>query len=293
MNAFKRKISLAHEEAAKQKMAKIDPSSGREKLVPSEMGKDTGNAVPSTDEKTDNMDTENNNEKTATMHTGESISDPMSKTDQETGEVIQEGGGKAMKEVDAEHMDAQEPVENPIQKPVDETLTIETSVLETFNAKAPNINTLVVAEKSGEEKMVTDDDDVIIVETSGESEKMDADENSSSVGATTRTASERDETSRNSFEKGDVAPNPIIANIIEDEIGKSPMRRGSQESSTTTTTTTTTTTGSDSTSSSSESTSTDSSSSDSDDTSSSEDDLNKVSNWSFSSRAIRCLSYYY
>lgn len=77
----------------------------------------------------------------------------------------------------------------------------------------------------------------------------------------------------------DVPPNPIIANIIEEENANSPLRRGSQESTATTTTQTTTSTGTDSTSSSSDSSTTDTSSSDTDD-SSSEDDLNKV-NYSF------------
>lgn len=259
---------MANEEAAKQKLAKIDTSAA------TEAGKNNGNAAsveerkPSTDDKPDSMDTENNNEKTVTIDSTEPIVDAVSRTDQETGEIIQtvEDGEKNTPKDDAtaEHMDIEDLCKQPIPE-IHDVDAVETPTSETVDQST--------------DKPIDDDDDVIIIETSGESEKMDADDNSS-IGApssiTTRTASERDDTSRNSFDKTDTASNPIITNIIEFELGKSPMRRGSQESSTTTTTTATTTTGSESTTSSSESTSTDSSSSDSDDTSSSEDDLNKV-----------------
>lgn len=294
VNAFKRKISMAHEEAAKQKMAKVDTSSVSKNTDASAEARKL-----STEDKTDNMDTENNNEKPATVNTNEPIADATSRTDQETGEIIQEDGEKTVTnevDVNAESMEVQE---HPNKSPMNESLAGKTSVPETPNDEAPKVNTpdntppkdaieqTAEIPIDGDDKIVSDDDDVIIVETPGEPEKMDADD-SSSVGApssiTTRTASERDDTSRNSFEKVEPASNPIITNIIEDEAGNSPMRRGSQESSTTTTTTTTTTTGSETTSSSSESTSTDSSSSDSDDTSSSEDDLNKVNFWRSNSR---------
>lgn len=248
---------MAHEEAAKQKIAKIDtsisskidPSKNRKNSTSVERKLSTDVNSPSTQENIEN--TEHNVVANAPkIEFGDS------------GAMDKSGNNNTT----AEPMDVQESLEIPTDQKHGEIIDL--------------VSEKVVITESTPHQIPADKcDPIAAASIPSESARRFSTEKAYGTKNTTQ------------FE---FAPNPVIANIIEDEIGKSPTRRGSQES-TATTTTTTTTTSSDSTSSSSESTSTDSSSSDSDDTSSSDDDLNKVNHWNSyfrSSSAARCWPYY-